>query len=277
MIAVTSGKGGVGKTNISVNLAILLSRYRKRVLLVDADFGMADTDVLLGVQPDFNLYHVLFKGKSLRDIILQPPQMHGARLIPASSGIEEMADIPRDRLEVFFNELRGLDSETDITIIDTATGISPNVIHFLAAAPEIILVTTPEPTAITDAYGLTKVISRRQVNPKIYLVVNQARNEAEAVSTARAIGSAAEQFLKLRFHHLGYMPQDQSVGQATRQQEPFVNAFPSSAAANHLNTIARLLINSSGEHGSLEDYFRKIAAGSKVMTKEARSPNSEGW
>jgi len=257
VIAVTSGKGGVGKTSLAANLAIVFARYHKRVLLVDTDLSLADVDVMLGIQPEFNLYHVLFGRKRLRDIILDHPS--GVRIIPASSGVEEMSNIPTDKLEVFFNELRALDSETDITIIDTAAGISQNVLHFLTAAPEIILVTTPEPPAITDGYAMTKIISRRKVNPCIYLVVNMARNEAEAVSTARAIGSAAKQFLSLEFRHLGYIPQDGSVGMATRQQEPFVSAFPSCPATNHLQTMARLLMNSSGERGSLEDYFRKIA------------------
>jgi len=257
VIAITSGKGGVGKTSLATNLAISFARYRKRVLLVDTDLSLADVDVMLGVQPEFNLYHVLFGNKHLKDVVLE--HSSGVRIIPASSGIEEMNNISGEKLEIFFNELRSLDTETDITIIDTAAGISQNVIHFLAAAPEIILITTPEPPAITDGYAMTKVISRRRVNPCLYLVVNMARNEAEAVSTARALGSAARQFLNLEFQHLGYIPQDPNVGMATRQQEPFVTAFPSCPATNHLQTMARLLMNTSGERGSLEDYFRKIA------------------
>jgi flagellar biosynthesis protein FlhG len=257
VIAITSGKGGVGKTSLATNLAISFARYRKRVLLVDTDLSLADVDVMLGVQPEFNLYHVLFGNKHLKDIVLE--HSSGVRIIPASSGVEEMNNISGDKLEIFFNELRSLDTETDITIIDTAAGISQNVIHFLSAAPEIILITTPEPPAITDGYAMTKIISRRKVDPCIYLVVNMARNEAEAVSTARAISSAAGQFLNLKFQHLGYIPQDPNVGMATRQQEPFVTAFPSCPATNHLQTMARLLMNTSGERGTLEDYFRKIA------------------
>jgi flagellar biosynthesis protein FlhG len=257
VIAITSGKGGVGKTSLATNLAISFARYHKRVLLVDTDLSLADVDVMLGVQPEFNLYHVLFGNKHLKDVALE--HSSGVRIIPASSGIEEMNNISGEKLEIFFNELRSLDTETDITIIDTAAGISQNVLHFLAAAPEIILITTPEPPAITDGYAMTKVISRRRVNPCLYLVVNMARNEAEAVSTARALGSAARQFLNLEFQHLGYIPQDPNVGMATRQQEPFVTAFPSCPATNHLQTMARLLMNTSGERGTLEDYFRKIA------------------
>lgn len=256
VMAITSGKGGVGKTGFSANIAIALARYRQRVLLVDVDLSMANVDILLGLKANYNLQHVLFGDKHLKDIVLQ--HSSGVRVVPASSGVEEMAELSDDQLEHFFNELRELDNETDITIIDTAAGISENVRTFLAAAPEIVLITTPEPTAITDAYAITKIISRHQVNPNIRLVVNMARHEAEAVSTARAIGLAAREFLKLEMHHLGYIPNDPNVALAVRQQKPFVEAFPESPASTNLQAIARLLINAPGENSSLEDYFRKI-------------------
>jgi flagellar biosynthesis protein FlhG len=170
-----------------------------------------------------------------------------------------MASLSQDQLERFFHGLRELERETDLTIIDTAAGMADNVRHFIIAAPETILITTPEPTAITDAYAMIKVITRHHLKPNIHLVVNMARNEAEAISTAKAISLAAREFLKIELNHLGYLPYDANIGVATRRQEPFVIAFPQSAATHHLLAITRRVINVSGEAVGLEEYFRRLS------------------
>lgn len=257
VIAITSGKGGVGKTNFAANLAIALARYRKKVLLVEGDLSLANVDVLLGLQPAYNLHNVLFSNKRIQDIVITHPS--GVRIVPASSGIEEMANLPKKQLERLFNGMRELEQDTDITLIDTAAGMADNVQHFITAAPEVIVIITPEPPALTDAYAVIKFITQHSLNPNIHVVINMAREEGDAISAARAISVATRAFLKIELNHLGYIPMDGTVGIATRRQEPFILAFPQSPASTHLLAIARLLINLPGESSGLEEYFRKIA------------------
>ncbi|MBS3977613.1 MAG: MinD/ParA family protein [Syntrophomonadaceae bacterium] len=240
IIAVTSGKGGVGKTNVVVNLAISLGQRGKRVIILDADLGMANVDVLMGLIPRCSLIDVVQGQKTVKEIMLRGPANVG--LIPGGSGIQELANLEYYQRERLLQGLLGFEDEADFLLIDTGAGISKNVIGFVSAAHEVIVVITPEPTSITDAYGLIKILSRIKVHDKVNLVVNRIRTLTEAELAAEKVTSAASRFLKFKVEHLGSIAEDRSVGRAVMSQEPLMVAFPNSAAAKNLSEIAGALI-----------------------------------
>jgi len=239
VLAVTSGKGGVGKTSIVANLAIALSQSGLRVLVVDADLGLANIDVLLGLRTRFNLGHVVSGQKSLEDIIVEGPA--GVRIIPGASGLKDLAEIEAGRRHALLADLVSLDEESDLLMIDTGAGISSNVMDFVVSADEVIVVTTPEPTAIADAYAMIKVLS--QVSPDTYirLLVNQARNAAEAAQVSDQISSVAQRFLNVYVDKLGYVFADVAVQKSVRAQKPFVLLYPHSSASECIKALAQRL------------------------------------
>jgi flagellar biosynthesis protein FlhG len=257
-IAITSGKGGVGKTNIATNLAILLCKYNKKTLLMDVDLGLANVDVLLGIHPEYTLQHVITGDKEIKDIILKGPE--GLMIVPASSGVEELANLTSLQRERLINSLSQLDDEVDIVIVDTAAGISSNVLSFVLAANEILIVTTPEPTAITDAYAMIKVIANYRKDVDIKLIVNMYKGREEADRTARKIIEVAKLFLNIEVQNLGFLPLDPNVPQSTRHQRPFVLEFPNSSASSCLNDLAALLVNNTIEEPKLgiKNYFQRV-------------------
>ncbi len=257
--AVTSGKGGVGKTNIATNLAVLFRRYKKRVLLVDLDLGLANVDVLLGFHPEYALNDVIAGHKEVKEIILNGPD--GIMIVPASSGIDELANLNEKQKELLFKGFSGLDAEVDIVIIDTGAGISPNVLSFALASNEILLVTTPEPTAITDAYAMIKVLSKKRNNLHIKLLVNLSCSREEADLTVKKITSVTRRFLAVNIQYYGYLLQDPNVPIATRIQKTFVKEYPNTIATSCLNNIAASLLKADDGMQTLgiEGYFRRIA------------------
>jgi flagellar biosynthesis protein FlhG len=247
VIAVTSGKGGVGKTNVVVNLAIALAQMGKRVMILDADLGMANVDVLMGLIPRYNLMDVIQGQKSIKDIVLRGPANVG--LIPGGSGLQELANLEYYQRERLLHGLQVFEEEADFLLIDTGAGISKNVIGFVSAAHEAIVVVTPEPTAITDAYGIIKVLSRIKAHDRVYLVVNRASTWAEAQITAEKVVSAATRFLKFKVSHLGSIMEDRTVSRAVMSQVPLLTAFPHSSAAKNLRSIAAAIV--SGEQAAI--------------------------
>ncbi|HEN20532.1 MAG TPA: MinD/ParA family protein, partial [Desulfobacteraceae bacterium] len=193
VIAITSGKGGVGKTNIVANLGFALSRLRKKVLVLDADLGLGNLDVLLGIAPKYNLSHVVAGEKSISDIIVKGPGE--MKILPAGSGIQEITDLSRDQKIRILSELDTLLDTVDILLIDTAAGISSNVMYFNVSAQNIIVVATPEPTSMTDAYALMKVLSMRYSEKKFSLLVNLAASVEEAHEVFRQLDLVAKRFL----------------------------------------------------------------------------------
>src|SRR5438128_1314990 len=193
VLAVASGKGGVGKTNLTVNLAIALAREGKRAVVLDGDLGLANVDVLLGIHPRYTLQHVMSGQRSLGEVMVAAPG--GIWVVPGASGLEELADMSEEQRQYLIGALGELDGRVDVLLIDTAAGVSREVSAFLEAAPEVIVVTTPEPAAITDAYALIKVASAASDGgPTLRLVVNQANDVGEAVGVARKLQTVARQF-----------------------------------------------------------------------------------
>jgi len=258
-IAVTSGKGGVGKTNIAANLAMIFRRYKKRVLLVDLDLGLANIDILLGLRPEYTLQDVIEGRKQMKDIIMQGPD--GIKFVPASSGIEELTSLSEKQMEMLFKGFCDLDEELDIVIVDTGAGISSNVLSFVLASNEILLITTPEPTAITDAYAMIKALSRKRKDLNIKLLVNLAGSREEAELTMKRISSVTLRFLNVNVQYLGYLLQDPNIPIAARLQKSFVKEYPNTTATSCLNNIVASFLNSDDGTQALgvEGYFRRIA------------------
>jgi len=239
IIAIASGKGGVGKTNLSVNLGLALAQEDKRVWLLDGDMSLANVDVVMGLRPPYTLGHVLSGQKSLSEIMIAGPC--GLQIVPGASGLTDLANLPTIVQERLLRELTTLEEQADVLIIDSAAGIGTNVLPFLRAAQEAIIITTPEPTAITDAYALVKVLSCARPMPQIKLLVNWARNEEDASLTARKMAELIHKFLDLEITILGSLPEDEHLMVAVRKQVPVLLAYPGSPYANGIRKLGRKL------------------------------------
>lgn len=240
VIAITSGKGGVGKSNITVNLALALSRQGQRVLIIDADLGMANVDLLLGCSPDYNFSHLLSQSCSITDIVAQGPGE--IQYISGGSGIKDLANLSERELYVISSQLSNLDDLADIILIDTGAGISQNVLHFVTCADEVIVVTTPEPTAMTDAYAIVKATSVQRSQVQLGLIINRVRSKEEARSVMASLARACEKFLAVSVSELGFLPEDMYVGKAVRRQQPFYLLYPTARASDGINSIACALL-----------------------------------
>ena len=263
VLAVTSGKGGVGKSNMSSNLAIAICQYGKKVLLIDFDLGLANIDVLFGIYPKYTLKDVLRGTKELADVIVEGPE--GLMIIPASSGVEDMVRLTISQKEKLIKDLNSLRNDIDIVVVDTGSGIYSDVIRMLIAANEIIIITTPEPTAITDAYSVIKVISRYKRYPNIKLFVNMCKNILDAKNTGKKITEAAKRFLGVEIEDVWAVPFDYHVQNAVRVQKPFVIKYPDAIISSTIKKIAGNILSSQArsyaqdeEDGGLHNYFQKL-------------------
>jgi flagellar biosynthesis protein FlhG len=259
VIAITSGKGGVGKTNIATNLAYHLSQMNRKTLILDADMGLANIDVILGIAPKHNLYHVLRGEKALCDVIVDGPG--GMKILPATSGIQEMADLSKGEKLALLDELDGLGTQLDFLLIDTAAGIAGNVIYFNVAAREIIVVVSPEPTSITDAYALIKILYNNYGEKRFMLLVNMVRHTSEAREVFLKVSNATSHFLNLSIEYLGYVLEDAKVTEAVRRQKALAEVYPDSRANKCLQSIARKLCRLQPEFresGSLKFFWKSI-------------------
>jgi len=240
IIAVTSGKGGVGKTCFTINCGIALSQLGYRVLIIDADFGLSNVDVMLGIMPKYSLFHVIDREKRIEDVITNGPC--GIKFISGGSGIWELINLSPQELEEFIGLFERLDSMADIILIDTGAGISDRILRMVLAANEVIIITTPEPTAITDAYALVKSAVAISRDVTFRLVINRAESRQEAEKVMDNFIRVSERFLNIRPEPLGYVPYDEAVPKATKQQKPFIIEHPKSHAARQLSDIAYALI-----------------------------------
>ncbi len=250
IIAVTSGKGGVGKTNVVANVSVGLSELGKKIVVLDADFGLANIDVLLGLTPKYHLGHVLFGNKSLTEIMVQGPK--GIRIIPASSGLQRMAELTSAQRNQLVESFANLDSDTDYFIIDTAAGISRNVIHFLLSAQEVIVVSAPEPTAIVDAYAVIKIILAEDPDKKIQILINSVERAEDAQEVFCQINSVVKRFLNREIDYLGHIEQDPHVLHAVRSQMLVMHRFPDAPASRCFRDLARRLDQQEGANPSAE-------------------------
>jgi len=242
IISITSGKGGVGKTNIVANLGFTLRRFGKKVLIFDADLGLGNLDVLLGLTPQYNLSHVIRGEKNLADIVVTGPG--GLKILPAASGIQDLTALTQQERYLVFSQLDAFVHDFDIMLIDTAAGISSNVLFFNINSDEILVVATPEPTSITDAYAMMKVLSVKYGTDHFKLVVNAAANVREADDVYRQLNLVADRFLNISLEYYGCVLLDDTIKKGVRQQRAVTEMAPLAAASRNFVALARKVASS---------------------------------
>lgn len=255
VIAVTSGKGGVGKTNLSVNLGLALAEQGKRVALLDADMGLANVDVLLGMYPKFNLSHVLRGEKSLNEIIVTGPS--GLQVIPASSGLQHMSDLSTVEQAAVIRAFSEIDQDLDVLIVDTAAGISSSVVNFARACQEVIVVVCDEPTSLTDAYAFIKLLNRDYGLSRFHILTNMVQSAQQGQNLFQKLIKVTDRYLDVTLQFAGAVPYDEYLRKAVQQQSPVVAAYPRSKSSLALKNVARQINNwpIKGQSGGYLEFF----------------------
>ena len=269
IITVTSGKGGVGKSNTSINLAIQFKKMGQRVIILDADFGLANIEIMFGAIPKHNLCDLIYQGKNIKDIITWGPMEVGS--ISGGSGIAGMSNLNKDYLNYIIQNLVELDSLADIIIVDTGAGISDAVLEFLVASGEIVLITTPEPTSITDSYSLLKALSRhpryQAETTAIKMIANRVSKEEEGQILYNKLNAVVSRYLKIPFVYLGSVPQDDKLQQAVMQQTPVSLQNPNAKASIAYENIAGKLMDKEAisikQKRGMAAFFSHIISGRK--------------
>ena len=242
MIAVSSGKGGVGKTNIVANLGYILSGLGKKILIMDTDLGLGNLDVLLGITPRYNISHVLSGEKSIADILVDGPGK--MRILPASSGIQALTHLTHAQMDLISDQMLGIIAQFDVVLIDTAAGISSNVLYFNASAHDVCVVVTPDLTAITDAYALIKVLSIQYGIPGFRLLVNQVGNAKEAREIFNHLELITRQFLDVSIQFMGHVLKDDNISKGVRSQKMVSDMYPKSPASECFKVVAQKIFDS---------------------------------
>ncbi len=258
-ITVTSGKGGVGKTNIVANLAISLQRQGRKVMIFDADLGLCNMDVLLGLSPRYNIQHVINGDKRLKDIIIKGPD--GVLIVPASSGIEELTNLNEIQKLRLLEEFETLPGRIDYILIDTGAGISTNVTFFCLGAQEIIVVVTPEPTSLTDSYALIKILYTKYQEKNFKILINNVSGESEAKEVFRRLQLVTERFLNLSIDYLGFIPHDLSIPRAVKIQNPVLLRYPDSPSSRAFIDLAKRIDHTNDKKivkGGIQFFFGNI-------------------
>ena len=259
VMTVSSGKGGVGKSNVVINLAIALSRLGLRTLILDADLGLANIDVLLGLTPQYNMSHVLSGQKRMEDVLIDGPG--GIKVMPASSGVQELTRLTDDQKILFLELLDGLETDIDVLLIDTGAGISDTVLYFNLAANERIIVVTPEPTSLTDAYALIKVLYSRHGERHFRILVNQASGESMGKSIFAKLSKVADHFLDgISLDYVGTIPHDPAVTRSVLQQKPLLEVFPLAPASKAFMQIAETIRRSrpTANQGTIQFFWKRL-------------------
>lgn len=239
IITVTSGKGGVGKSNFVVNLAIVLQNKGKKVLIFDADLGMGNDDVLMGIYPKHNIFDIIFTDLEIKDIIVEGT--NGVSLIPAGSALSKAQDLEESERKMFLEKLETLD-EYDYIIMDTGAGVNKDVLSFIAASEDLIIIITPEPTSLTDGYSLIKATDHYKLKTSAKIIVNKAYTKEDGEETYNKFNRAVSKFLKIEIEYLGSILDDKKLVQSVRQQKPFVVLYPNCDASKDIENIAMKLL-----------------------------------
>jgi len=270
VISITSGKGGVGKTNVVANLAFAFTRMGRRVLVLDADLGLANIDVLLGLTPQYTIEHFLNGEKSLSEILIKGPG--GMSIMPASSGVYELVDLDENQKLFLLNEVDLIADQIDLLLIDTGAGISSNVLYFNMAAQESIVIATPDPTSITDAYALIKVLST-QFNKKDFMIlINLVNSGQEAKEVFEKISRAADRFLEsLSIDYLGFLPYDEKLLFAVRNQRPVLEIYPKAPSSRGFVELAKIIserpLRDKGI-GSVQFFWKQLLQSHQPLDRE---------
>ncbi len=259
VIALVSGKGGVGKTNLAANLAVILARRGRKVLLVDADLGLANVDIVLGLTTRYTLFDVVSGVVELENILVEGPG--GVWVLPASSGVYEMTCLDDQQRYAILDQIEALDDRFDTVLIDNAAGISQDVQFFAGAARQVVVVTDREPTAITDAYATIKVLCQRRTNLNFHLLVNNADSESDGIDVYRKLTTVTDRFLNASISLFGTVPKDENLNRAVMARRPLVDLFPRSPASTQLNMLADRLLElppPDGEDGTMKMFWERL-------------------
>ena len=260
VISVTSGKGGVGKTSITANLAVAFQKLNKKVLILDADLGLANMDIMLGINPRYTISNVLSGEKSLEDVIVETPA--GFKLLPAASGMQELTELDDNQRRFLLNELDAIHEDFDIILIDTSAGISSNVMYFNFAAMERLVVLTNEPTSLTDAYALIKVLINTYNQKRFKILINLVHDGNEADRIFRSLSVAADKYLQSpSLDYLGWIPYDKMLPKAIRRQKPLINTHPNTPAAKSIMNLAEKILFKEDDinfEGDIKFFWRRL-------------------
>jgi len=259
VMAVSSGKGGVGKTAVVANLALCMALQGKRVLIIDADLGLANVDVVYGLSPKYTLNQFFSQGRSLEEILTSGPR--GVKTLPAGSGVQQLTRLDTSQKRRFMEELEEIQEDFDLVLIDTEAGISENVTYFNIAAQEIVIVTTPDLTSITDAYSLMKLLAINYREKEFNLLVNMAGSEKEALDVYRKLTKVSNNYLDISINYLGSIPHEKRMRESLRKQTPVVNLYPNSKTSQAFTSLTQNLIQDVPENnlkGSLQFFWRRL-------------------